>query len=320
MLTVIGEALVDLVDSGDHASYTAHPGGGPLNVAVGAARLGLPTALLARIATDGFGPIVRRHATDNGVDVSACPPATEQATLAVVSLDEQRRAAYSFYLTGTADWQWTEAELRDLPPGTTFLHTGSLASWTAPGDARVADLAARARAAGVVVSYDPNVRPLLLRDPARTRPLVERNVALSHVVKASDDDLRWLYPDTEVAEVAADWLRLGPALVLVTSGPDGVIAYRPDAPPLARPGRSVAVVDTVGAGDAFTAGFLTVLARRGDTPASLSTLDDAALTTALDHGVLVATLTCGRAGADPPTAAEVAAASGQPREPTGLGQ
>lgn len=308
MLTVIGEALLDLVDAGDQSVYAARPGGSPLNVAVGAARLGLSTALLARLAPDAFGRVLRRHATSNGVDVSACPVASEQATLAVVSLDEQRHASYQFYVQGTADWQWTENELRTLPAGTTILHTGSLAAWTPPGDACIAALAARTHASNqVIVSYDPNVRPPLLGDPGRAQALIERNVAVSHVVKASDEDLRWLYPGRGMADIAAGWLALGPHLVVVTSGANGAVAYRGGTAPLGRPTPAVPVVDTVGAGDAFTAGLLVALSGRA-TPATLPTLDDAALTAVLDHAMLVAALTCGRAGADPPTAAEVAAA------------
>ena len=162
---------------------------------------------MARLSGDTFGRVLRRHAERNRVDLRASAAATEPTTLAVVSLDEEGRASYDFYLDATADWQWSAEELARLPDQTTILHTGSLASWTPPGGDLIATLVRRVRAAGeIVLSYDPNVRPRLLGAPERGQALVERNVAAAHVVKASDEDLRWLYPDKWPATVAADWL------------------------------------------------------------------------------------------------------------------
>lgn len=305
LVTVIGEALIDLV-ADDTGAYRARPGGSPYNVAIGLARLGIRTSLMARLADNAFGRQLRRHAEASGIDLSAAPLAVEPTTLAVVSLDDSGQAAYDFYLDGTADWQWTAAEAAGLPADTAVLHFGSIASWTPPGQERIRALAQGARAEGAaLVSYDPNVRPLLLGDPARGRDLVERDVGVSHVVKASQDDVEWLYPGASTQHIAARWLELGAVLVVVTAGAEGAHAFRSGADVVHCSGRPTTVVDTVGAGDAFTAGLLAALVERSlHTPDRLAAVGDADLAGVLDAAVLVSSLTCERVGADPPTAAE----------------
>jgi fructokinase len=323
VLTIIGEALVDLVDSGDLETFTAHPGGSPLNVAVGLARLDHDACMMARLSGDTFGRVLRRHAERNRVDLRASAAATEPTTLAVVSLDEEGRASYDFYLDATADWQWSAEELARLPDQTTILHTGSLASWTPPGGDLIAALVRRVRAAGeIIISYDPNVRPRLLGAPERGQALVERNVAAAHVVKASDEDLRWLYPDKWPATVAADWLKLGAAVVVVTQGAQGATAYTDHTRPVQRAAPVITLVDTVGAGDAFTSGLLSALDDMHLDASGLVALGETDLAEIVDHAILVSALTCERAGADPPSRAQVAGARsrlvGRPR-PTATG-
>jgi fructokinase len=304
MLTVIGETLVDLVDSGDQRTFTAHLSGSPLNVAVGLARLGQPTELMARFSRDTFGRRLRRFAENNAVGLSAAVDAEAPATLAVVNLDEQGRASYDFYLEDSADWQWRPDELA-IPANARIVHIGSLASWLPPGDAHII-AAVRAVGDRVMISYDPNVRPSLLGTPGRARPLIERAVGVAHVVKASEDDVGWLYPGDRLDDIAAHWLGLGAMIVVITRGRHGAIGYREGADPLVRAARPVRLVDTIGAGDAFTSGLLSALASAGVHDAT--TLAAADLGRALDEAILVAALTCERAGADPPSSAEVAAA------------
>jgi fructokinase len=310
-VTVIGEALIDMVPGERPGDFRALPGGSPFNVAVGLARLGRRTSLMARLADNAFGRLLRTHAEAEGIDLSRAPRAAEPTSLAIVSLNEHAQAHYDFYLDGTADWQWTAAETAGLPPGTAVLHHGSLASWTPPGDDHIHALASRLHDHGqVLVSYDPNIRPLLLGGPDKARPLVERSVTRTHLVKASREDVEWLYPETPLAEVGAHWLALGALLVLITDGPDGAHLFRPGEPPLHRPGRRAAVADTVGAGDAFTAAFLDALVRHGlHSPALLRQAETATLITAADDAVLVSSLTCERIGADPPSALPRPAAS-----------
>lgn len=306
-IAVVGEALIDVIPTADDATFAAHVGGSPLNVAAGLARLEQPVAFLGRFSRDGFGRILRRYAEGTGVRLDAAPDADEPSTLAVVRLDERGVAQYDFTVEGTADWGWSPAELAAMPPGVEMVHFGSLASWLPPGDAVIAAWIDDLRRRGdVVVSYDPNVRPGLLPDRARARALIESRVAAAHVVKTSGEDLGWLHPGVPHAEVAARWLALGAKLVLVTDGGDGATAYAPGREPVSRPAMDVAVVDTVGAGDAFTSGLLDALRRAGvRSPADLDRVGADVLADVLRVATVVAGLTCARAGAKGPTRAEV---------------
>ncbi len=290
------------IAAGDRG-YLAHPGGSPYNVAIGLARLGRHATLLARLSGDAFGRQLRAHAEANDVDLSLAVEAGEPSTLAVVSLDAAHNATYDFYRTGTADWQWSAAELGRIPADTGWVHTGSLASWISPGaeviEARLAELAGSA-----IISFDPNIRPLLLSDHAAAVGRIERLVALSTVVKASAEDLEWLYPDESIPNVLRSWRALGPGLVVVTDGGRGAQAVAADDEPFTVTARPVEVVDTVGAGDAFMAGLINAL----DRDPGLVGANSEAVLPAIHEAILVAALTCARAGANPPTADELAAA------------
>jgi fructokinase len=310
VLTVIGEALVDLVPEGPAGRYRESPGGSPFNVAVGLARLGNRTSLMARFADDHFGRLLRGAAAREGIDLSAAPHAAERATVATASVDGAGQVRYEFDMDGTADWQWSAAELRAVNPAAQILHFGSIAAWTPPGADRIAGLAGELGATGnVLISYDPNVRPSVIGPREQAVEVVEGNVRLAHLVKASREDLAWLHPELQADQVAAHWTRLGPALVVVTDGGDGASAYRRAGPPLRRPGRRVDVVDTIGAGDAFTAGLLTGLVRRRvHRIGRIGTISEGTLADILDEAILVSAITCERAGADPPRLAELSPA------------
>lgn len=272
-----------------------------MNVAIGLARLGQPTAFVGRLSADPFGAVLRRHLERSAVRLEHVVPAEDPSTIALVEL-ASGLAHYQFSLG--ADFQWQAAELAFLPGGAQAAHFGSLASWLPPGDAAVAVAFDGLRRAGsVLISYDPNVRPALQPDTAAARRQIEQSVSLAHVVKASRDDLAWLYgPDTADA-VARRWLDLGARLVVITAGADGATGWTPKRPPVSLPAFPVEVVDTVGAGDAFTSGLLDSLARRDLlAPAGIAALGDAALLAGvLDDACRIAGITCSRAGANPPT-------------------
>ena len=287
IVAVLGEALVDVAPDGER------PGGSPYNVAIGLARLGQPAAFLGRLATDHYGKLLREHAEQSGVDLSHTVAADEPSTLATVHLDEAGSAHYEFRVDGTADFAWTDAELAVLP-ALDVLHVGSLASWLPPG-AGVIDRWLSRRPARFV-SYDPNVRPALQPDAQQAGRDVARALRRADLVKASADDVAYLYGTEPIGHVARRWLALGPRLVVITRGGHGPVAFTARER-VARPSPEVTVVDTVGAGDAFTAGLLDALLRR-----DLQTDDLAAI---LDEAALVAAITCSRPGADPPWRAEI---------------
>jgi fructokinase len=313
VVALAGEALMDFVPAGEPGVFRAAPGGSPANVAVGLARLGVPTRLLARIADDLLGHRLRAHLDANGVDLSFAVRAAEPTSLAIVAVGPDGVVEYDFRVDGTADWQWRDHELDGALDGRVVaVHAGSLALTMAPGADVLQRLLATARQA-MTVSYDPNCRPLLMGSPGAVLGRIETLVGLADVVKASADDLAWLLPDRPPEQVAEAWLAKGPSLVVITLGPGGLVAASRQAGVLRRPGRAVEVVDTVGAGDTCMAALLAGLHRRGllgaDRRPALQAVDAATLSDLADEAVLAAALTCTRPGADPPTAAELAAAS-----------
>lgn len=310
MILSMGEALIDLTEDPD-GRFTAHPGGAPANVAVTLARLGAPAYFAGRLGDSLFGKSLRRHLKSDGVDLALTEPATENQTLAVVGVDNRGAASYTFYTDGTADWNWTAAgvaRIRRAKPAA--FHFGSVASAVEPSASLIARLAQEFhQAAATVTSLDVNIRPALADAPDRELHRIERLVRYSNLVKASDDDLRWLSPDESPDEVAGRWARRG-AIVLLTLGGDGVQAFFPSGERVAQPARRVVVADTIGAGDAFCAAVLTALWERhalGGGGRLLSELPLEAWEGILTFAATVASLTCERFGADPPGREEVEA-------------
>ncbi len=323
VVEVVGEVVVDLV-ADDEGRLIPVPGGSPANVALALARLGTPVQLHARFGHDALGERCREHLASNGVGLDHAVSAPEPSTLALATVGEGGAARYDFWMTGTSDWQWAEAELAVIPlPNAVALHTGSLGSWMRPGRGPVLDAVRAAAATGdVTLSYDPNVRAALMGEPERARELVEAYVRLVHVVKASDEDIAFLYPDLPVAEVLKRWHHLGATLAVVTTGGEGARATVTGGAEAVTVPPKVAVVDTVGAGDTFMGALLAALDHRGLLGAGprerLSSLDSASLTEVLRWAGCAAAVTCTRKGCDPPTKGEVdAKAARRTRAPRG---
>jgi fructokinase len=305
LIVVCGEVLIDLVHhSGE--MWRALPGGSPANVAVALARLGTSAAMLARISDDAFGGRLRARLSDNGVGLQYTVAASEPSTLAVVDLDEYGAARYSFYLRDTADWQWTAASLPTVfDDSVSALHAGSMALFMPPGGAALEAMLVRERA-GRVISIDPNVRAAVCPDPLAYREVVERWLTVAHVVKASADDVGWLYPDRPLTDVLLDWSQRGPAVVAITLGAEGVVARTASGELVQAPGVAVDVIDTIGAGDTFSAAFLHALdALECLEVERLAALSAVQLEVALRYAVLAAGRSCTRAGADPPYGADL---------------
>ncbi len=307
MFVVCGEALVDLTPAqcGTAQGFIPHPGGSPCNVAVALARLGAPVAFLGRVSTDAFGRMLKRHLEENGVDLRYLQRGPEPTPLAFVQMAEGGEPEFAFYREDTADRLLASEDVpARLPPEVSTLHFGSLSLVLEPLATTLRTLFHREHG-GRLISLDPNVRPRMITDPDAYRRMLEALIARADVVKASRADLCWLYPGVPVLQAASRWREMGPAIVVVTLAEDGAVGFG-GAGTMRVPGKPAKVVDTVGAGDAFTAGLLGWLYHQDRlTRAGLRGLSREEFTRALDYANQVAALTCERAGADPPRREEV---------------
>ncbi|OBF49942.1 ribokinase [Mycobacterium sp. 852002-53434_SCH5985345] len=298
---VIGESLIDIVDGDEHV------GGSPLNVAVGLARLGRDVDFLTHIADDPYGRRIVDYVKAAGAQLVPGSIAAIRTPTAVATLAEDGSADYAF------DLDWRLSGTPEVPPPL-FVHTGSIAAVREPGCLAVAALIDTYRVSATV-TFDPNVRPSLIDDPASARARIARLVELSDVVKVSDEDLRWIDPDHEPEQTARSWLASGPAIVAVTMGARGSLALcsAGEARAAARP---VRVVDTVGAGDAFAVGLLDALwgmnLLGADRRAALRNIPINVLAEALEAASLSSSVTVGRAGAALPYRADLRARANRP--------
>lgn len=292
MILVVGEALVDVVERPD-GTRSEHAGGSPANVAVGLGRVGLEVTLATTLGDDRHGDLVRRHLTESNVTVAASTAA--RTSSAVARVDEHGSASYEFDVT----WDPGTIEPGETPAA---VHTGSIAAVLEPGADEVEAMLGRLQPTSIV-TFDPNARPSLTPDRAAVHERIERLVALSDVVKASEEDLAWLHPDDSVDAVAQRFLALGASLVVATRGREGSVAW-------AQSGRvevalrSAEVVDSVGAGDAYMSGLIVALHLEGLLDAAtrdrLRAVDSDTVRRLTGIAADSAALVVGRPGADPP--------------------
>lgn len=299
MIIVGGEALVDLLPDRT-GGYQPLPGGSPANTAVALGRLGTQTALLARLADDRLGALLRVHLETSNVDLRYVAGSTAPTTLAVVDLDQHGVADYSFYIDGCADGGWQVADLPAALPPAAALHVGGSFALAVEPMAAVFETLLSREQSRRVITFDPNIRPTLVHDHATVRARLRRWLGMADIVKVSAEDMRWIAPDRPLADVVREWHEQGPALVVVTRGAEGVYASGPTGH-VDLPALPVDIVDTVGAGDAFMAGLLAAFDRNDLlTRAALTTVTQADLTDTLTYAQRVAAVTCTRPGADSP--------------------
>ena len=342
MIVVAGEVLVDLI-VGPDGVVDPRLGGGPYNAARTLARLGAPTTFFGGLADDRFGRLLRGALDAEGVVIGVPGPSAAPTTLALVDLDEAGVASYAFYLSGTAaadleypalaaafrailaearaadaadlvddsvdgDATGGRADAADAGPAVA-VHVGALGLVMEPIGSAVERLLLTDVPPDALVMLDPNCRPGAIADRAAYLGRIGRIAARADVVKASVDDLAYLYPGSPPAEAAESLLAAGPALVLVTDGPRPARAFLPGAV-LTVEVPSVHVVDTIGAGDAFGGGFLAWWSANGRTRADLKR--PPLVRSAVQAAAAAAAATCTRPGADPPTLADLIAAHAWP--------
>lgn len=302
MIVVAGEALVDLVVSRS-GQVDARLGGAAYNAVRALARLGVEAALLERLSGDTLGKRLHDQLTEEKVTLCVPEPSAKPCTLAVATLDATGAASYSFYLDGTAgpDVDYESAK-KALPADTAAVHVGALGLVMEPFGAAIERLVLTDMPAGALVMLDPNCRPAAVTDPEAYRARISAIARRADIVKASAEDLAYLYPGVPPEAAAAVLRNDGAPLVLVTDGPRPARAFlggtvlAEDVPP-------VTVVDTIGAGDAFGGGFLAWWTAHGLGQADLVRSD--LVRQALRAATAAAAITCTRPGADPPTLAEL---------------
>lgn len=294
---VIGETLIDAVRRADGSAHE-HVGGSPANVAVGLARLGFEVRLATRVGDDERGSRIAAFLHDEGVGLTPGSIHPQPTSVARSTLDAAGAATYEFDLT----WDLTQVQPVD---DAAHVHTGSIAATLEPGATTVLSSVQNARP-NATISYDPNLRPSLMGDPYDVRAKVEQLVGLADVVKASEEDIAWLYAGAPLSQIVTLWQLLGPALLVVTRGDQGaLIALIDNAEISTVAAPAVEVVDTVGAGDSFMAGLLSGLLEDGllggiQGRQRLRSASLADVRPAVDRALACATVTVSRAAADPP--------------------
>jgi len=290
---VCGEVLIDLIPGADGVRV-AHVGGGPANTAKALARLGHDVQFIDGISTDEYGVAARKELLDDEVKLDLALTSDKPTCLAIVSLDANGGASYEFKIDGTATFDFN---LNWLPDPSRYkpqvLHIGTLVTVIQPGADVLYDWAMQVAEFAPIV-FDPNIRPSVMGDHDLYEAAVEKWAALSSVIKVSDDDMAWLYPDQKYEDVAKRWISDGAALVVVTRGSQGIIGITADGS-VEVDGAKITVADTVGAGDTVGAIIVEAMIEKG-----ILALTGDVLKATLHRAAVAAGITCSRKGAQPP--------------------
>lgn len=315
MILVSGEALIDLfVDTRDPRGQRgglpalAVAGGSPFNLAFGLSRLGARSGFLGGLSEDGFGRLLSARLEAEGVDISFAKVSRRPTPLAIVATGADGHPSYTFHAENCAECDLTAEDVPFDLDGIAAIALGSFSLIMEPVGTTMVGIVRR-KAARCVVSIDPNLRLSLIPDLALWHARFAGLVRYASIVKVSAEDIEAAYgAGADEAEIAAGWLAAGAQLVVTTDGPHGAVAYHASGT-VRVPGRRVAVVDTVGAGDTFHASMLAKLDRDGRlTREAIAAFDADDLRELLTEAAVAAGITCSRRGADLPTLAELRAA------------
>lgn len=312
MILCCGDALIDMIPTpteGGAVGFVPHSGGAVFNTARALGRLGVPTGFLAGLSTDMFGQQLLDDLHQSQVTTDLAIRSDLPCTLAFVQLQDGQ-ASYTFYDENSAGRSLHPEQLPEIPADISAIFFGGISLVSEPCADFYAALAER-ETAGRTIMLDPNIRPGFISDEGRYRARLNRLMAAADIVKVSDEDLHWIFPGAGSADQkVAQLLQQGPAMVVLTEGRAGASLWRRDQTPVSAPAQEAEVVDTVGAGDCFNAGFLAHLHSIGRIERSaLSGASDADLHAALTYGGVIAAVAVSRAGANPPWPHELNATS-----------
>ena len=308
MILCCGEALIDMIPTPTKAGpdgFVPHAGGAVFNTAIALGRLGAQVGMLSGLSSDMFGRQLVDGLKASHVDVSHLVVSDRPTTLAFVRL-VGGHATYDFYDENSAGRMITPGDMPALSAEVSALYFGGISLACEPGADAYADLLAR-NAEGRAVMIDPNIRPGFIKDIERYRQRLDRMLALSDIVKVSDEDLNWINPaPLSLRDKVTELLAKGPSVVILTRGGEGATGYLANGEEVQVPAVKAEIVDTVGAGDTFNAGVLAKMSELGQLHKSaLATLSPEVLTEALAYGARVAAVTVSRAGANAPWVEEI---------------
>jgi len=285
---VCGEVLIDILPTGPVV------GGGPANTAKALARLGHDVHFIDGISSDAYGQVARTELLRDGVNLDLALVSDKPTCTASVTLDAAGGASYEFFIDGTATFDFAPSWLPDpyrFQPK--VLHIGTLVTVIEPGASALYDWAIQVAEFAPIV-FDPNIRPSVQPDRDLYEAAVEKWAALSAVIKVSDGDLAWLFPEVSIDDVAKRWINDGVFLVVITRGANGIVGFTEDGR-VEVPGVKVDMVDTVGAGDTVGAIVVEAMIEHG-----LIELRGDRLQEVLSRAAHAAAITCSRQGAEPP--------------------
>ena len=290
---VCGEVLIDLIPGADGVRV-AHVGGGPANTAKALARLGHDVHFIDGISSDQYGQMSRRELLDDEVKLDLALNSDKPTCTAEVTLASNGSASYVFTIDGTSTFDFNESWLPDASRyKPQVLHIGTLVTIIEPASSVLYDWAIKVNEFAPIV-FDPNIRPSVVGDRVRYAAAVEKWAAISSIIKLSDDDVKWLYPDKSFESVAQRWISQGASVVVITRGSEGLIGFTA-AGSVEVPGVKIEVADTVGAGDTVGAILVEAIIEKG-----LENLIGEVLKATLHRAAVAAGITCSRKGAQPP--------------------
>ena len=305
---VIGEALVDVVH-GINGEIKNIPGGSPANTAVALARLGTKTYMKARTSTDQFGTEIRNYLTSQNINLDYSLVVKSPSSVVNALIQKDGSAKYEANLRGAADYGWTFEELDQvIDPDIQIVQLGSLTSYIEPGATNVEKWFSKLRQSNkYLLTFDPNIRhPLDGENEVDVRSRAKKLASLSHVVKASDEDLNWIFSNNNPQDSAINIIESGASLVVVTLGKKGAFAVNKKLEIVEVKANEIAVIDTIGAGDTFAAALITQLLENSwINKNALDNLSSDDLTEILTNCSAASAITCSRQGANPPHRHEV---------------
>jgi fructokinase len=301
MIICCGEALIDMLprrSTLDEPSFAPYSGGALFNTAVALGRLGVPVEFFSGLSSDLFGQQLRATLAESKVGSHYAHVSGRPTTLAFVHLIDGH-ASYVFYDEGTAGRMLEVADLPAFEGNVDAMLFGAISLIPEPSGSAYEALMER-EAPKRVTMLDPNIRPAFIPDRQKHLARIQRMIAMADILKLSDEDLGWFGATGAPEDAIAQWLELGPKLVVMTSGSKGATGYTKNHKVTVTP-KPVTVIDTVGAGDTFNAGILASLHEQGAlSKTRIASLSEGEIRDALALGAAAAAVTVSRAGANPP--------------------